>query len=92
MIMSIKIIGVLAVTIVLGAATMSPPALASLADAPEGRGLPMHAVIAGRNLQPRGDQLEVLGYSDLTSRQAAEVDHLYRELMRNGVAPGERRS
>jgi hypothetical protein len=47
-----------------------------------GHRLPMHAIVNGHNIQPRSDNLKALGYSDLTLQEAAEVDHLYRQLMR----------
>jgi hypothetical protein len=47
-----------------------------------GHRLPMHAIVNGHNIQPRSDNLKTLGYSDLTLQDAAEVDHLYRQLMR----------
>jgi hypothetical protein len=50
--------------------------------------LPLHAVAHGHNIQPRADQLQALGYSDLTAQEAGEVDRLYRELMKKGVVPG----
>src|SRR5689334_11218376 len=64
------------------------PALAAdaLADAPKAHQLPMHAVVNGQNIQPRRDQLNALGYSDLTQRDAEEVDRLYRKLLQNSAA------
>ena len=47
-----------------------------------GHRLPMHAIVNGRNIQPRSDNLKALGYSDLTLQEATEVDRLYRQLMR----------
>ena len=47
-----------------------------------GHRLPMHAIVNGHNIQPRSDNLKALGYSDLTSQEAEEVDQLYRQLMR----------
>jgi hypothetical protein len=56
---------------------------ASSSNTPTRRGLPMRAIVNGHNVQPRGDNLKALGYSDLTSREAEEVDRLYRQLMHN---------
>jgi hypothetical protein len=44
--------------------------------------LPMRAIVNGHNIQPRGDNLNALGYSDLTSQESEEVDRLYRQLVR----------
>jgi hypothetical protein len=52
------------------------------------RGLPMRAIVNGHNVQPRGDNLKALGYSDLTSQEAEEVDRLYRQLMINHFVAG----
>jgi hypothetical protein len=57
--------------------------IALASDAPTRLVLPMHAVVRGRNIQPRDDQLKALGYSDLTPQQADEVDRLYRELVKD---------
>jgi hypothetical protein len=54
---------------------------ASSSSTPTRRGLPMRAIVNGHNVQPRGDNLKALGYSDLTSQEAEEVDRLYRQLM-----------
>lgn len=48
--------------------------------------LPMHPIIEGHNVQPRDDRLKALGYSDLTSKEADEVNRLYRQLMHESVA------
>jgi hypothetical protein len=53
----------------------------SSSNTPTRRGLPMRAIVNGHNVQPRGDNLKALGYSDLTSQEAEEVDRLYRQLM-----------
>jgi hypothetical protein len=58
---------------------------AGLSSTPTRHELPMRAIVNGRNVQPRGDRLKALGYSDLTSREAEEVDRLYRELMPNNL-------
>jgi hypothetical protein len=58
----------------------------ALADTPPRQELPMRAIVRGHNVQPRGDQLKALGYSDLTPQQASEVDRLYRELLKNSDA------
>jgi hypothetical protein len=50
--------------------------------------LPMRAIVNGHNVQPRGDNLKALGYSDLTSQEAEEVDRLYRQLMLNHLVAG----
>jgi hypothetical protein len=62
------------------------------ADTQPRRQPPMHAIVNGRNLQPRGDQLQALGYSDLTRQEADEVDRLYRELMQGGTVARQRGS
>ena len=54
--------------------------------------LPMRAIVHGHNVQPRGDRLNALGYSDLTSQQAQEVDRLYRQLMQNSVGANRKPS
>jgi hypothetical protein len=54
--------------------------------------LPMRAIVHGHNVQPRGDRLNALGYSDLTSQQAQEVDRLYRQLMYNSVGANQKPS
>jgi hypothetical protein len=43
--------------------------------------LPMQAVINSHTVQPRNNQLQVLGIPDTTSAEDAEIDELYRELM-----------
>jgi hypothetical protein len=48
--------------------------------------LPMRAIVNGHNVQPRGDRLKALGFSELTSQQAEEVDRLYLLLMKNNLA------
>jgi hypothetical protein len=58
----------------------------ALADTSTRHELPMRAIVRGHNIQPRGDQLKALGYSDLTPQEADEVDRLYRELLKNGGA------
>ena len=58
---------------------------AGLSSTPTRHELPMRAIVNGRNVQPRGDRLKALGYSDLTSKEAEEVDRLYRELMPNNL-------
>ncbi|MBV8523841.1 MAG: hypothetical protein JOY71_17255 [Acetobacteraceae bacterium] len=45
--------------------------------------LPMRAIVNGHNMQPRNDRIEALGYSDVTSQQAEEINHLYAQLMRS---------
>jgi hypothetical protein len=57
--------------------------IAQASDTPIRLGLPMHAIVRGRNIQPRDDQLKALGYSDLTPQQADAVDRLYRELLKD---------
>ena len=54
--------------------------------------LPMRAIVHGHNVQPRGDRLNALGYSDLTSQQAQEVDRLYRQLMQSSVGANRKPS
>jgi hypothetical protein len=54
--------------------------------------LPMRAIVHGHNVQPRGDRLNALGYSDLTSQQAQEVDRLYQQLMYNSVGANQKPS
>ena len=54
--------------------------------------LPMRAIVDGHSLQPRGDRLKALGYSDLTAQQAEEVDRLYWQLMRNSVRESQQHS
>lgn len=54
--------------------------------------LPMRAIVHGHNVQPRDDRLNALGYSDLTSQQAQEVDRLYRQLMQNSVGANRKPS
>jgi hypothetical protein len=61
----------------------------ALADTPTRHELPMHAIVRGRNIQPRVDQLKALGYSDLTPQEADEVDRLYRELLNDRGAPNQ---
>jgi hypothetical protein len=60
----------------------------TLADTAKRHELPMRAIVHGHNIQPRGDQLRALGYSDLTPQQAEEVDRLYLEVMKNSAAKG----
>ena len=47
--------------------------------------LPMRAIEHGHNVQPRGDQMEALGYFELTPHETDEVDRLYQEIMKNSV-------
>jgi hypothetical protein len=54
--------------------------------------LPMRAIVHGHNVQPRGYRLNALGYSDLTSQQAQEVDRLYQQLMQNNVGANRKPS
>ena len=54
--------------------------------------LPMRAIVHGHNVQPRGDRLNALGYSDLTSQQAQEVGRLYRQLMQSSVGANRKPS
>jgi hypothetical protein len=56
---------------------------ASSSSTPTRRVLPMQAIVHGHNVQPRGDNLKALGYIDLTSQEAEEVERLYRQLMHN---------
>jgi len=58
---------------------------AGLSSTPTRRELPMRAIVNGHNVQPRGDRLKALGYPDLTSSEAKEVDRLYRQLMANNL-------
>jgi hypothetical protein len=51
--------------------------------------LPMRAIVNGHNLQPREDQLKALGLSDVTPKQADEVDQLYRQLMQSSRVENE---
>ena len=58
----------------------------ALADTTTRHELPMRAIVHGHNIQPRGDQLKALGYPDLASQEANEVDRLYQEIMKNSIA------
>ena len=58
----------------------------AFADTLKRHELPMRAIEHGHNVQPRSDQLEALGYSDLTPQEADEVDRLYQEIMKNSVS------
>jgi hypothetical protein len=62
-----------------------PAHSASSSSTPTRHGLPMRAIVNGHNVQPRGDRLKALGYYDLTSQEAEEVDRLYRQLMQNNL-------
>ena len=61
---------------------------AGSSSTPMRHGLPLRAIVNGHNIQPRGDNLKALGYSDLTSQEAEEVDRLYRQLMINHFVAG----
>lgn len=53
------------------------------------RQLPRQAIVHGRNLQPRENDLKSLGITDVSPLQAAEIDKLYRDLLhcsRCGIA------
>jgi hypothetical protein len=54
--------------------------------------LPMRPIVHGHNVQPRGDLLNALGFSDLTLQQAQEVDRLYRLLMQDCVGANRKPS
>jgi hypothetical protein len=56
---------------------------AALAGVPASHKLPLRAIENGHDVQPRADRLQALGYSDLTTQQAEEVDRLFRQIMRN---------
>jgi hypothetical protein len=43
--------------------------------------LPRHSIVDGQRLQPREDDLKSVGRPDVTPSQAAEIDHLYRQLL-----------
>jgi hypothetical protein len=47
--------------------------------------LPMRAIVNGHHLQPRRDCLDALGYSDLSPKEAEEVDRLNRQLLQKNV-------
>jgi hypothetical protein len=60
-----------------------PTNTAGSSSMPTRHELPMRAVVNGHNVQPRGDRLQALGYSDLTPQEAKEVEQLYQQLMQN---------
>ena len=47
--------------------------------------LPMRPIVNGHHVQPRADRLQALGYSDLTSQQAEEVERLYQQLLQTSA-------
>jgi hypothetical protein len=46
--------------------------------------LPMRAIVNGHHVQPR-DCLDAFGYSDLSPKEAEEVDRLNRQLLQKNV-------
>ena len=77
-----------------GSSKLPPPTSNSAVSSstPTRHELPMRAIVHGHNVQPRSDRLNALGYSDLTSQQAQEVDRLYQELMNNSVGANQKPS
>jgi hypothetical protein len=86
--------GDLAARNVWGSSTLPQPTSNSAVSSstPTHYELPMRAIVHGHNVQPRGDRLNALGYSDLTSQQAQEVDRLYRQLMQSSVGANRKPS